>query len=351
MWPHGCPPGSAGQSRRGVPFAGPSRPLMRADSVCAHCARVTAGRCRLGARLLVGRVAVLCAPARRRCAMQATKVLNMVKLFDKPIRVTHSAQDRGQELGVGANIFVGNIGDEVDEKLLYDTFGAFGVVVGAPKVARDAETGNPRGFGFVSFDSFEASDAAIEAMDGQFLAGRAINVTYAFKKDSRGERHGTPAERMLAAARKQGKKDSRPNMHFAAGPAQPVGLGLPPPSAPAAVVPPAGMPPPPQMPAQMQPPAGMPMQPPPQQQPPGWMPPPPMAAGSAGRGLPPGMPPPPGAWGAPPLGMRPPGGQLPPMQGPPPGMPPPPAGPWGAAPVGVPPGMPPAAGHMPPPPR
>jgi len=27
---------------------------------------------------------------------------------------------------------------------------------------RDPETGNSRGFGFVSYDSFEASDAAIE---------------------------------------------------------------------------------------------------------------------------------------------------------------------------------------------
>lgn len=29
---------------------------------------------------------------------------------------------------------------------------------------RDPETGNSRGFGFVSYDSFEASDAAIEVL-------------------------------------------------------------------------------------------------------------------------------------------------------------------------------------------
>jgi len=29
---------------------------------------------------------------------------------------------------------------------------------------RDPDTGNPRGFGFISYDSFEASDAAIEVI-------------------------------------------------------------------------------------------------------------------------------------------------------------------------------------------
>jgi RNA recognition motif. (a.k.a. RRM, RBD, or RNP domain) len=57
-------------------------------------------------------------------------------------------------------------------QLLYDTFNAFGVIVQTPKIMRDPETGLSRGFGFVSYDSFEASDAAIEAMNGQFLCNR-----------------------------------------------------------------------------------------------------------------------------------------------------------------------------------
>ena len=34
-------------------------------------------------------------------------------------------------------------------QLLYDTFSAFGVIVNTPKIMRDPETGNSRGFGFV----------------------------------------------------------------------------------------------------------------------------------------------------------------------------------------------------------
>ena len=57
-------------------------------------------------------------------------------------------------------------------QLLYDTFSAFGVIAQTPKIMRDPDTGVSRGFGFVSYDSFEASDAAIEAMNGQFLCNR-----------------------------------------------------------------------------------------------------------------------------------------------------------------------------------
>ena len=56
---------------------------------------------------------------------------------------------------------------------------------------RDPETGNSKGFAFINFASFEASDAAIEAMNGQHLCNRPISVSYAFKKEARGERHGT----------------------------------------------------------------------------------------------------------------------------------------------------------------
>lgn len=146
----------------------------------------------------------------------AIKILNMIKLYGKPIRVNKASQDK-KSLDVGANLFVGNLDPDVDEKLLYDTFSAFGVIVTNPKIMRDPETGNSRGFGFVSYDSFEASDAAIESMNGQYLCNRQITVSYAYKKDTKGERHGTPAERVLAASN-PGTQRIRPHTLFASGP-------------------------------------------------------------------------------------------------------------------------------------
>ncbi|GAB4820932.1 hypothetical protein N2152v2_007978 [Parachlorella kessleri] len=335
----------------------------------------------------------------------AIKILNMVKLYGKPIRVNKASQDKNSQ-DVGANLFIGNLDPDVDEKLLYDTFSAFGVIVNTPKIMRDPESGASKGFGFVSFDGFEASDAAIEAMNGQFLMNRAITVSYAFKKDTKGERHGTPAERLLAAqkkakqaassrphtlfatgglespyvgclleggARGQGRRlrrffvSSRLLALFATGPKQKPSAGPEESQQPKPAVAASGfaagapLPPPPPMPA-----AGMsgplPGMPPP---PPSFVPPP--AAPPMGMGAPPpwatggGMPPPPPAQG----GFPPPppwatgGGGLPPPPGsmhgggPPPshfgggpGMPPPPQRFQGGFPppppgYGMPPGMPP----------
>ena len=108
------------------------------------------------------------------------KIMNMIKLFGKPVRV-NKASAHQKNLDVGANIFIGNLDPEVDEKLLYDTFSAFGVILTTPKIQRDPETGNSKGFAFINYASFEASDAAIEAMSGQYLCNRAIAISYAFK--------------------------------------------------------------------------------------------------------------------------------------------------------------------------
>eukprot|EP00952_Eustigmatos_sp_NYUAD-ZCMA_P005653 24531-Eustigmatos_ZCMA.PRE.1 len=99
----------------------------------------------------------------------------MVRLFGKPIRVNKASQDR-KNVDVGANLFIGNLAPEVDEKDLYDTFSAFGGITQPPKIMFDPDTGNSKGYGFVSFDNFEASDYAIECMNGAYLGGRPIVV-------------------------------------------------------------------------------------------------------------------------------------------------------------------------------
>ncbi|KAG5899944.1 hypothetical protein JTB14_002492 [Gonioctena quinquepunctata] len=145
--------------------------------------------------------------------MPKDRVTMMHQGYGFPIRV-NKASAHQKNLDVGANIFIGNLDPEVDEKLLYDTFSAFGVILQTPKIMRDPETGNSKGFAFINFASFEASDASIEAMNGQYLCNRPISVSYAFKKDSKGERHGSAAERLLAAQNPLSQAD-RPHQLFA----------------------------------------------------------------------------------------------------------------------------------------
>lgn len=270
----------------------------------------------------------------------AIKIMNMIKVYGKPIRV-NKASAHNKNLDVGANVFIGNLDPEIDEKLLYDTFSAFGVILQTPKIMRDPETGNSKGFAFINFASFAASDAAIEAMNGQYLSNRPISVSYAFKKDSKGERHGSAAERLLAAQNPLTQTD-RPHQLFAdAPPVPPSGIemhqqqipGLPvPPGPPVAGIHPASMPPPmhpPGMPphGMMHPPPGMPHIPPSSQPP--FMPPPMPPSSSSAGDFPPGIGAPPSTSG--PTGQQPPGllpprsllgsGHLPPPM-PPPGIPP-----------------------------
>jgi len=50
--------------------------------------------------------------------------------------------------------------EDVDEKMLRDVFSSFGIVL-STKIMRDPETGQSKRYGFVSYDNFESSDAAL----------------------------------------------------------------------------------------------------------------------------------------------------------------------------------------------
>ncbi|MCO5589811.1 hypothetical protein L7F22_043780 [Adiantum nelumboides] len=198
-------------------------------------------------------------------AEYACKIMNGIKLFGKPLRVNKASSDRKQ-IDIGANLFIRNLDSGVDERILYETFSAFGNVVGIPKIARDEISGASKGYGFVSFDAFESSDAAVEALNNQFLLNKPINVLYATKKDGKnGERHGTPAERLLAAqARKNNALPPLQRIVPHIVPAQQSSQQSPQPPGPPAMAP--GPPPPPTQPNVPQQPYGM---------PPGSAPPPP----------------------------------------------------------------------------
>ena len=80
----------------------------------------------------------------------------------------------------GANLFVmrkmrrGEYDDFNDEDLR-QAFERFGPIIRA-EITLDKETGVSKGFGFVSFATLEAADAAIAAMNGAMIAGKRLSV-------------------------------------------------------------------------------------------------------------------------------------------------------------------------------
>ncbi|KAL3469396.1 hypothetical protein BJX99DRAFT_252050 [Aspergillus californicus] len=131
-------------------------------------------------------------------AEYASRIMNGIRLYGKPIRVNKASADKQKSVEIGAELFVGNLDPMVTEQVLYDTFSRFGNLVNLPKIARD-DSNLSKGYGFVSFADFESSDTAISNMNGQYLMNKQVSVQYAYKKDGKGERHGDQAERMLAA--------------------------------------------------------------------------------------------------------------------------------------------------------
>lgn len=78
-------------------------------------------------------------------------------------------------------LYVGNLSFNTSQSELQAAFAAHGEVEEAVLIT-DRETGQPRGFGFVTMPDDDAARTAMAAMDGQELDGRALKVNEAKAK-------------------------------------------------------------------------------------------------------------------------------------------------------------------------
>lgn len=84
----------------------------------------------------------------------------------------------GPGFGSSNRVHVGNLSWKVDDAALKTLFSELGDVVEA-KVIYDRDSGRSRGFGFVTYNSADEVNSAIESLDGVDLNGRSIRVTVA----------------------------------------------------------------------------------------------------------------------------------------------------------------------------
>ena len=82
------------------------------------------------------------------------------------------------------NIFVGNLSFGATESSIRSLFEAHGTVERASLVT-DRDTGRSRGFAFVEISDSREAEAAINALNGAELDGRALNVNLAKPKTER----------------------------------------------------------------------------------------------------------------------------------------------------------------------
>jgi RNA recognition motif-containing protein len=90
---------------------------------------------------------------------------------------------------MSAKIYVGNLAFNTTEQELQEQFSQYGHVQ-STSIITDRETGRSRGFAFIELDSKESAHAAIQALNGRELDGRALTVNEAKPRENGGSRGG-----------------------------------------------------------------------------------------------------------------------------------------------------------------
>jgi RNA recognition motif-containing protein len=90
---------------------------------------------------------------------------------------------------MGKKLYVGNLTYGVTDSTLQQLFEAHGTVQSA-QVIMDRDTGRSKGFGFVEMGSDQEAQAAIAALNGKEVEGRALTVNEARPKPEGGRGGG-----------------------------------------------------------------------------------------------------------------------------------------------------------------
>ena len=86
---------------------------------------------------------------------------------------------------MGNRLYVGNLSFQTKAETIRTAFGAMGEVTDV-HVVTDRETGQPRGFAFVTMGSANEAAKAIAEMNGAMLDGRTLRVNEAEERPNRG---------------------------------------------------------------------------------------------------------------------------------------------------------------------
>uniref|UniRef100_A0A0D6R2D1 RRM domain-containing protein n=1 Tax=Araucaria cunninghamii TaxID=56994 RepID=A0A0D6R2D1_ARACU len=86
-------------------------------------------------------------------------------------------------------LFVGNLAFGVGQETVTEAFQAHGTILGI-RLPTDRETGQAKGFGYVTFASIDEAKGAIEAMDGAYIEGRPVRLDFSQPRPQNSESSG-----------------------------------------------------------------------------------------------------------------------------------------------------------------
>lgn len=93
----------------------------------------------------------------------------------------------GDQLGEPTDtLFLGNLSFECTSDDVTDAFSPHGTIMSV-RLPTDRDTGAPKGFGYVTFSSVEEATAALESMQGGYIARRAVRLDYSQPRQNNGD--------------------------------------------------------------------------------------------------------------------------------------------------------------------
>ena len=90
---------------------------------------------------------------------------------------------------MSTRLYIGNLSYNTTENQLQDLFAQHGPVTNVDLIM-DKFSGRPRGFGFITMETKEGAEAAIQALNGKNVDGRDLMVNEARPREERAPRSG-----------------------------------------------------------------------------------------------------------------------------------------------------------------
>jgi RNA recognition motif-containing protein len=90
---------------------------------------------------------------------------------------------------MSTRLYIGNLSYNTTENQLQELFAQHGPVTSVDLIM-DKFSGRPRGFGFVTMETKEGAEAAIQALNGKNVDGRDLTVNEARPREERPPRSG-----------------------------------------------------------------------------------------------------------------------------------------------------------------
>ncbi|CAH2265187.1 nucleolysin TIAR [Pararge aegeria] len=133
-------------------------------------------------------------------AATALAAMNKRVFLDKEMKVNWATSPGNQPKTDTSNhhhIFVGDLSPEIETHILREAFAPFGEISNC-RIVRDPQTLKSKGYAFVSFVKKADAEAAIQAMNGQWLGSRSIRTNWSTRKPpTKGPNEGAPSSKRV----------------------------------------------------------------------------------------------------------------------------------------------------------